>query len=306
MDPLSDILSLLKPRSYACGGLDAGSDASISFPAHDGIKCYAVVNGEAWLAVDGIVDPVLLTAGDCLVLPHGRPFRLATDLDLPSVYYHMLFADRSPGMVSSFNGGGGCMLVGGYFALDGKHADILLGVLPPIVHIRSEADKASLRWSLDQMMQELKAPQPGSRLIVEQLAQMMLVRALRLHMADVRHSSVGWLFALADAQIGPAIEAMHDDPGCRWTLQRLAKRVGMSRSAFSHKFRNRVGSTPMEYLTRWRMMLAGDRLVKSDSSIADIALAHGYESESSFSTAFKREMGCTPRRYGSEKTYAAA
>jgi AraC-like DNA-binding protein len=108
---------------------------------------------------------------------------------------------------------------------------------------------------------------------------------------------VGWLFALADKQIGAAISAMHDDPARRWTVQALAKRAGMSRSTFAVKFKQTVGASPMEYLTRWRMLLAGDRLTNSSESISVIAPSLGYESESAFSTAFKRVMGCSPRQY---------
>jgi AraC-like DNA-binding protein len=94
-----------------------------------------------------------------------------------------------------------------------------------------------------------------------------------------------------------AINAMHDDPAHRWTLQELAERAAMSRSTFALKFKETVGKSPMEYLTHWRMLLAGDRLVNSGDHISVIALSLGYESESAFSTAFKRVMGCSPRQY---------
>jgi AraC-like DNA-binding protein len=94
-----------------------------------------------------------------------------------------------------------------------------------------------------------------------------------------------------------AITNMHDDPGHPWTLQELAERVGMSRSIFALRFKETVGATPMEYLTRWRMLLAGDRLKNTDDSISVIALSLGYESESAFGKAFRRVMGCSPRQH---------
>jgi AraC-like DNA-binding protein len=154
-----------------------------------------------------------------------------------------------------------------------------------------------MRWSLERMREELRDPQPGGSLIAQQLAYMMLIQALRLHLADGARSGVGWLFALADNQMRAAITCMHDDPGHPWTLQKLAERVGMSRSIFALRFKETVGSTPMEYLTRWRMLLAGDRLKNSDDSISTIALSLGYESESAFGKAFKRVMGCSPKQY---------
>jgi AraC-like DNA-binding protein len=297
MDPLSDVLSLLKPRSYKAGGFDAG-DVSIRFPEHEGIKCYAVVSGECWLAVEGVPDGVVrLGAGDCILLPRGWPFRLASDLSLAPIDAHTILQGKSNGSVTTYNGGGKSFMVGGNFVLDGKYADILLSVLPPIVHIRKDSDKAALRWSLERMMQELRDPQPGSFLVVQHLAHMMLVQALRLHLAEGTEGGVGWLFALADKQMAAAITAMHDDPAHRWTLAALAERAGMSRTVFTLKFKQTVGTSPMEYLTRWRMLLAGDRLANSTDPISVIAPSLGYESESAFSTAFKRVMGCSPRQH---------
>jgi len=134
-------------------------------------------------------------------------------------------------------------------------------------------------------------------LIAQQLAYMMLVQALRLHLADGATGGVGWLFALADKQMSVAITCMHDDPGHPWTLQKLAERVGMSRSIFALRFKETAGVTPMEYLTRWRMLLAGDRLRNSDDSISVIAPSLGYESRSAFGKAFRRVMGCSPKQY---------
>ena len=116
-------------------------------------------------------------------------------------------------------------------------------------------------------------------------------------MAEGLRGGVGWLFALADKQISAAIGAMHEDPAHGWTLQALAERAGMSRSTFALKFKAMVGASPMDYLTRWRMLLAGDRLASSSDPVSVIALSLGYESESAFSTAFKRVMGCSPRQH---------
>ena len=233
----------------------------------------------------------------------GCPFRLASDLTLPPVDALAVF--RGDGAVATYNGGGDFFGVGGYFDFAGDHAGMLLGALPPIVHIRNELDKAALRWSMERLMQELREPQPGGFLMAQHLAHLMLVQALRLHVADGSKGGVGWLSALADKQMGAAISAMHDDPARRWTLQELAERAGMSRSTFALKFKGTVGSSPMDYLTRWRMLLAGDRLTNSGDPVSVIALSLGYESESAFSTAFKRVMGCSPRQYGRGRTSAS-
>ena len=297
MDPLSGVLSLLKPQNSMCGGFDVGGDWSLQFPEHDGIKCYAIVAGQCWLAVEGVAEAAHVQAGDCFLLPLGRPFRLASDLALPPVDLKSIYKKPLNGGISVWNGGGDVAGVGGFFGLERNHASLLLGMLPPIVHIKKEADRLALRWSMERMMAELREPQPGSFLVLQHLAHMMLVQALRAHLAEGPRGGVGWLFALADEQVGPAIGAMHDEPAHPWTLQELAERVGMSRSGFAARFRETVGSTPIDYLTRWRMLLAGDRLKNSVDSISVISRSLGYESESAFSTAFKRVMGCSPRRY---------
>jgi len=302
VDPLSEVLSLLKPRSYVSAGFDAGGEWSVQFSnQHERIKCYAVVSGECWLSVEGVSEAVRLSKGDCFVLPSGRPFRLASNLALPAVDAGTIFPPARDGGIVSLNGGGDFFLVGSRFAVSGDHAGILTGMLPPIVHIRSDSDQAALRWSVERMMQELHERQPGGSLIAQHLAHMMLIQALRLHLSEGSKGGAGWLFGLADKQLSAAISAIHKDPSHRWTLQGLAERALMSRSAFAFRFKATVGSSPMEYVTRWRMLLAGDRLVNSSDGLSVIALSLGYESESAFSTAFKRVMGCSPRQYSRGK-----
>jgi AraC-like DNA-binding protein len=108
----------------------------------------------------------------------------------------------------------------------------------------------------------------------------MLIQVLRVHLADgSRH-------------------VMHAEPARIWTLEEIARRVGMSRTTFAVKFKKTVGLSPIGYLTRWRMLLAGDRLANTQQSIAEISSSLGYESESAFGAAFKRVMDCSPRQYG--------
>lgn len=299
MDPLSDVLSLLRPVSHVSSGFAAGGDWCVQFADQKScIKCYAIVSGACWLSVEGEPDPVRLKAGDSFVLPSGRPFRLASDLTLTPVDAGTIFPPAREGGVVELNGGGDFFLVGSRFAVSGGGAGVLLKALPRIVHIRKEADQAALRWLVERMMQELREPRPGGFLVARHLAHMMLVQALRLHLAESANTRVGWFFALADRQIGAVITAMHADPARHWTLRELGELAGMSRSTFALRFKETVGETPMDYLVRWRMLLAADRLETGSDPISVIGLSLGYESDSSFSTAFKRVMGCSPRRYG--------
>jgi AraC-like DNA-binding protein len=301
MDPLSDVLSLLRPRSYAASGFSAGGDWSVRFPRHEGIKCYAVVAHQCWLSLDGITEAVPLGAGDCFLLPSGRSFRLASDPALAPVDAAAFFPTARRGGIARCNGGGDFHLVGSHFTFARNPADLLLGMLPPIVHIREPAHRQTLRWSVEHLMQELREPQPGGTLVADHLAHLMLVQALRVHLAEGIEQRVGWLFALADRQMSAAINAMHEEPAHPWTLQELGRRAGMSRSSFALRFKATVGVSPMEYLTRWRMLMAGERLVHSRERTSVIARSLGYESESAFSTAFRRVMGASPRQYSREQ-----
>jgi AraC-like DNA-binding protein len=184
-----------------------------------------------------------------------------------------------------------------FFVLTGKPADILLAELPPIVHIRKDSDKTAMRWSLERMREELLDPQPGGVLVAQQLSYMMLVQALRLLLAEAFRGKVGWLFALSDKRMSAAITSMHDKPTHHWTVEELGQRAGMSRSTFALRFKETVGVSPMEYLTRWRMLLAGDRMANTSDSISEIAQCLGYESASAFTKAFKKIKGCSPRHY---------
>ncbi len=294
MDPLSDVISLLEPRSYRVGGFDAGGDWSIRFGTHEGIKCYSVTSGQAWLAVEGVDKPMLLKAGDCLLLPRGWPFRVASDLTLPPDDWQRHFVGSRNGTLVTLNGGGGVTVLGGHFRIAGPQAEMLLDMLPPIVCLQSEADRETLRWAFERMRQELADPKPGSFLIAQQLAYMILVQALRLHLDEGK--GVGWLFALSDKHVGAAMAAIHREPARHWTVEALAVEVGMSRSSFAARFRQRVGDGPIEYLTRWRMLLAGRDLSRGEP-VGAVARSLGYASESAFSTAFRRVIGRSPRRH---------
>jgi AraC-like DNA-binding protein len=287
------------------GGIDIGGDWSFQFERSNCFLCFALVSGHCWLSIEG-AEAVRLEAGDFVALPHGAAFRLASDLAVTPVDVRSVVTGPLNGGVVSWQGGGACLGLTAFFTFAEEHASILLGLLPSLVHIQSHTDRAVMQWYLERMMAVLRNPQPGSVLLGEHLAQMMLIEVLRLHVTQKETERVGWLFALADRQLSAAMTAMHESPGYRWTLHALAERAGMSRSAFALHFKEKVGSSVMEYLTQWRMLLAGDRLMNSHDSVSAIALSLGYESESAFSFAFKREMGYSPRQYCRARASASA
>jgi AraC-like DNA-binding protein len=306
MDPLSDVLSLLKPQSYGFRGLDAAGQWALRYQKLKGVRCYMILSGACWLIVEGVDEPIHLVAGDCVLLTTTASFRLASDLTFTSEMDAVeLFSSTSEGGVATIRGGGETTGIGGYYVFGGHHEGVLLALLPPVVHIRT-ADRATFLWTMEMMMRELREPQPGGELIAQHLGHTMLILALRSHLGKGLKAGVGWLFALADKQLIAAITAMHSDPSHRWTLKLLAERASMSRSTFALKFREAVGESPMEYLARWRMMLAGDRLINSRNTVSTIAGSLGYESESAFSAAFRRIMGCSPRQYTGSREFEAS
>jgi AraC-like DNA-binding protein len=297
MDPLSDVLSLLKPRSQFYAGLNASGDWSFKFPPHEGIKFTAVTQGACWGITGGLDEPMRFDEGDCFLLNSGRHIVLSSDPTLPPQDGgHILEAARDG--VAVHNGGGEVFLISGGFAFSGTHATILFDALPPTINIpRASSQAEVLRWSIDQWTRELRNPQPGGVLMSTHLAHLMLVQVLRLFLKTSGELPRGWFLALTDRQISIAINAMHAEPAHPWTLEELARITGTSRTVFAQRFKALVGNTAMDYLARWRMLVAADRLRTSSENVASIAFSLGYESESSFSTAFKRIMSYSPSQY---------
>lgn len=297
MDVLSDILSLMKPRSAYTAGLDAGGQWALRYSGFAGVKFNAVTQGTCWIRIAEETEPMRLEAGDCFLMTQGRPFTLASDPLLPPIDADTVHLPGNDG-IATCNGGGDFFLVGGRFAFGADYAATLFTGLPPIIVVRGSCDQAPvLRWALAQLAAELRQARPGGPLIAEHLAHIMLVQVLRIHLDANHGTGAGWLQVLVDRHLTRAVAAMHGDPARRWTLSELAGVAGLSRSVFAERFRRIVGVPAIDYLTRWRMLLAADRLRHRGESVATVALAVGYESESAFSTAFKRVMACSPRQF---------
>lgn len=293
-DPLSDILQLVRPRAYGFRGLDVGGDWSMHLPAQDVMRCYAVQAGSCGLWLDGAESSIRLAAGGFVLLPHGHGLVLGSCRDAPEIDLDRFFA-MNDGDTATIDGGGACLGLGGYFELSGAATEQLLRSLPPVVHLGMGSDAAGLLWLVERLMAEMRVPRPGGRLIAEHLSQTLLVEALRLHLVTAVRPGGSWLAVLAEPRLAAAVEAMHAEPGRRWTLETLAKLAGMSRSGFAQRFAEVSGEPPVSYLTRWRMLLAADRLTRGEP-IAMVARDLGYGSESAFGAAFRRTTGISPGR----------
>ncbi len=306
MDPLSEVIRQSKPRSITVGATDVGGDIAIRFPAHEGAYLYCVESGTCWLQVEGDAEALRLGAGDCVVLPSGRSFSLATDLDLPPLDAALVFDGRPNGSIEAYNGGGRCLMFAAHFEFEPGFSRFLLGVLETVVCVNDPEAKTTLRDTIDQMIDELQRGRPGCEVVVDHLAHIALVKILRFHLSEVAHARSGWLYALADARMGVAIAAMHDAPSQRWTVASLASASAMSRTAFATRFKTTVGRAPLDYLTQLRMLKAARQLAEPGARVSKVAQDLGYESESSFSAAFKRAMGLPPRRYADKVRHCQA
>ncbi|MES0826770.1 AraC family transcriptional regulator [Ruegeria sp. SCP11] len=303
MDPLSDILSILKPQSHLAGLLDLGHPSAIGFPDQAGaLKCNAMISGDAWMSVEGRKEPVLVREGDFFILPTGRPFAIKTDPSLEAEPVEQLLTAPLSKEPAVINGGGGTMIASCRFTVSQVHAFRLISMLPSIMVIPAQEEIAAhLVHSVGLILEELADARPGSALVAQHLSHVVLIQTLRHHHAD-KDTQLSWLKALADTRLALALTAMHSDPGKKWTLSELAEVASMSRSVFARRFQEAAGQSPMEYLAVLRMIKASDQLLSSRCTIATVADAFGYKSENAFNTAFKRVMGRPPRQFVNERS----
>ena len=309
VDPIADVIALLRPRAVISASLRANGPWGIRFEGYPHVKFGTIVEGHCWIALDGVATPVLLNAGDFYLLGNPPSYFMASDLDVPLRPAKPIFAAAREGVIRVGAGrrsAEATHIVGGHFAFDEHNASLLLEVLPPLLRVRTDTPEARRLGILNELLAaEVAGDLPGRSLVLDRLAQILLVHALRAHGTDQTRRGAGWLGALADPQIGGALRRMHADVARRWKLEELAASAGMSRSAFALRFKATVGTAPLDYLIQWRMKLARDALRHGTKSIAELAFAVGYESESAFSTAFRRVVGKAPKPYRLEARESA-
>lgn len=297
LDPLSDVLSHLDVRFARCKRLEAGGNWAMRFPAKAVLKFAAVLSGECWIIVeDG--QPLPLQSGDTLLLANAPTYVLASDPILPPQDGLVAYDDGKAHNVRL--GDGGTVLIGGKFTFEAGSAQLLLDALPGFVHIPTSLGAAAiLRDTLLHLDSEIKADAIGRSLMIRRLADIALIQVLRAYISEQGTGSVNWIGALADKRIAEALACIHHEPGRAWTVADLAKCAGMSRSGFAARFRELVGTPPLDYLMKWRMERARESL-RRDLPMRQIAREAGYASESAFGFAFKRVFGCGPRQYWAE------
>lgn len=297
-DPLSEVIALLRPRTVFSKIISGAGRWAVRYSDFGQPSFCTVLDGSCRLAVDGW-EALTLEAGDFLLLPKTPGFTMsgfepasATLID-PKVSPAPAHEVRH----GTPDGDPDVRLLGGSFIFDKSDADLLISLLPALVHVRGMERLATL---VRLVRDEAIAERPGRDHVLGRLVEVMLIEALRTIQGEA--APAGLLRGLGDARLATAIRAMHADPARTWTVEELAKKAALSRSVFFERFTGSVGVPPMEYLLGWRMALAKDLLRQQDIGLAQVAERVGYSSASTFSTAFSRYVGQPPSRFARSPT----
>jgi AraC-like DNA-binding protein len=249
-----------------------------------------------------------VAAGDLVLFPQDDRHLMGSDLQLAPLETENLgyTPDAAGGdLIQMRHGGGGAAtrFVCGYLACNRSVCRPLLDALPRVLRIPVGDAQASalLRELLRAGVSESSASRPGAASMLAKLSELMFVEALRRYVENLPPQGKGWLAGVRDAQIGRALALLHGDPGRAWTVEELAREVALSRSALAERFAALVGESPIQYLIRWRLALAAQMLRAGREVIARIAERSGYESETAFSRAFRREFGVGPAAWRKAK-----
>lgn len=314
-DALPTILDSLRVRTTIFSRGSFRAPWSVYSDGVPGAIFHAVVDGRCTaVPLDGDAEPVVLETDDILVLSRGQRHVMTSDPELEPVPRGELTNHGGQsvhlGAVESLaygsRDGAKCEIVCGSFQLDHGAADVLLQLLPPVMHVRPQTQVTPwVRQTLGLMIAEIESGVPGATTVISRLADVLFIHVVRAYVEAMPEAARGWLAGARDPAIARALARIHAEPDQPWTVESLGAAVGMSRSGFHARFSEVVGETPAAYLARWRMLTAADRLRQPDPpSIAALAEDVGYGSEDAFTRAFKREMGVTPARY--RRDHAAA
>ncbi|VVP92146.1 RCS-specific HTH-type transcriptional activator RclR [Pseudomonas fluorescens] len=258
---------------------------------------HLITEGECYVEL-GDDPPLRLTAGDVVLFPQGDGHRMTSQPGLPPATGGRLdkILARRPQQLRYGGGGAVTRLVCGYMACDTRLAGMLLTGLPAVVRVNVRGSSAGmwLESSVRYALAEARSPRPGGEGVLAKLAEVLFIEVLRLYMHEHGEGRTGWLAGVGDRIVGAALNALHNKPCHCWTLEELARTAGTSRSVLAERFQQLVGVSPMQYLTQWRMLLAANLLRSSNSSLIRIAEEVGYQTDTAFSRAFRREYGTPP------------
>jgi AraC-like DNA-binding protein len=297
IDPLSEIIALLRPRTVLSKGISGAGRWGVRYSAFGQPSFCAVLEGRCRLAVDGH-RPITLEAGDFVLLPATPSFTMSGFEPVKPTRMDPKVTAATTGEVRHGTRGGrpDVRLLGGYFAFDSPDAALLVSLLPVVIHVRGVERLSMLVRLVGEESRERRA---GRDLVLTRLVEVLLIEALRSTSGE--DAPPGLLRGLADARLAPAIRQMHGQLARSWTIAQLAKTAALSRSAFFERFTLTVGLRPMQYMLAWRMAIAKDLLRRHELGLSEVAERVGYSSASTFSTAFRRHVGQPPGRYARDR-----
>ena len=269
------------------------------------IAFHIVLNGNCWAALcDDLGFAVRMTAGDAIIFVGGdahvmsaeRGQRAAPDLSL----YRRARERPLPFVFSEFGGKGApTHLACGYLGCDARPFNPVLEALPRMLLVHGNGAGINLTFDLIRAaLQESERPRAGGETILSKLSELMFLQAIRQHIDSIPVEATGSAARglRRHRHVGLALGLMHSRTSERWTIDGLAREVGLSRSAFAERFSQLMGVPPMQYLGNWRLQLAAQLLDRNGISIAEAARAVGYESQAAFNRAFKKRVGIPPGR----------
>ena len=299
VDPLGEALHFLHMSGVFYTRSEFTAPWGLDLPAlPDCLMFHVLTLGQCWLEVEGS-EPRLLQAGDFALVPHGEGHLLLSAPGVPAAALFDLpreqISERYE-ILRHGQGGAATSMVCGAVRFDHPAARQLLRLLPKSICIEAwhSPQMEWIRSTVSLMAAEAGELRPGGETIITRLADILVIQAIRSWLEEDPAAHTGWLGALQDKQIGRALLLIQRHPARAWTVASLAAEVSMSRSAFAARFKELVGESPLQYLTRWRMNLALNWLKDEDAVLGELADRLGYQSEAAFSRAFKRFIGVSP------------
>jgi AraC-like DNA-binding protein len=301
MDVLSDILDTVHLSGVLLGRAEFGAPWGASSEGISAPVFHIILSGNGFITLEG-GDPIPLGSGDLILMPHGHTHFLQSDPSAPTIRFTDLMVGsplRKPEVMRSGGDGAVTALACGRLAFDRNEMHPLLAQLPPLIHIRGGGNSARewLELTSRLISDEIRADRIGTSALFDRLGGVLFIQVIRSYVESLPSDQAGWLGALRDPRIGAALELIHETPTHAWSVRELARKAGMSRSAFASRFKSLVGDTPMQYLTRWRMHRAAHHLRTGSLGVHEVAERVGYESSATFSKAFKRYIGAAPGAY---------
>ncbi|MCG8316983.1 MAG: AraC family transcriptional regulator [Pseudomonadales bacterium] len=300
-DTLGETLYSLRLNGLMYANSELSAPWGIAMPPMEGKMMFHIVTqGGCWLRFPNHGN-VYLQPGELALLPRGEGHFIASSEQQDcQPFYEIPVSKLSERFEFMRYGGGGeaTLLTCGVLSFDHIAGQKLIAQLPPLIHMKGDNGglPGQLQPLLHLMAEEAATLSAGGETVVAHLADIIVIQAIRYWIDHSPDARKGWLGALKDPKIGKALALMHAQPESSWTVERLAEQAGMSRSGFSARFTEVIGTSVKQYLTEWRMSLARIKIMQSSVPLADLAEELGYKSEAAFSRAYKRVIGVPPIR----------